>query len=101
MCKQAGFPVNVGGFGCRRAEDIALPSFLSSMNSVGELVEIILSRINMADTNEIAETVESWRRTSGDAPLPDHPSRRKAWDLPIVERNWENMLRVADQVSRA
>ena len=24
VCKQAGFPVNFGGFGCRRAEDIVL-----------------------------------------------------------------------------
>ena len=37
VCKQAGFPVNFGGLGCRRAEDIAVPSFLASMNSVGEL----------------------------------------------------------------
>ena len=96
-------PVNFGGLGCRRAEDIALPSFLASMNSVGEgeLVETILSRINIADTNELAEAVESSRRASGDAPLPDDPSRLKAWDLPILERNWENMLRVADQVCRA
>ena len=93
VCKQAGFPVNFGGLGCRRAEDIALPSSLSSMNSVGELVETILSRINTADTNELAEVVESWRGASGGATLPDDPSRQKAWDLPIVERNWENMLR--------
>ena len=88
VCKQAGFPVNFGGLGCRRAEDIALPSFLASMNSVGELVETILSRINIADTNELAEAVESWRGASGDAPLPDDLSRQKVWDLPIVERNW-------------
>ena len=43
------------------------------MNSVGELVETILSRINIADTNELAEAVESWRGVSGDAPLPDDP----------------------------
>ena len=98
VCKQAGFPVNFGGLGCRKAEDIALPSFLASMNSVGELVETILSRINIADTNELAEAVESGRGASGDAPLPDDPSRQKPWDLPIIERNWENMLRVADQV---
>ena len=77
VCKQAGFPVNFGGLGCRRAEDIALPSFLASMNSVGELVETILSRINIADTNELAEAVESWRGASGGAPLPDDPSRQK------------------------
>ena len=71
------------------------------MNSVGELVETILSRLNIADTNELAEAVESWRGASGGAPLPDDPNRQRAWDLPIVERNWENMLRVADQVCRA
>ena len=103
MCKQAGFPVNLGGLGCKRAEDIPLPSFIASMNSVGELVETILSRINIADSNELAEAVESWRGASGGASLklPDDLSRQKAWDLPIAERNWENMLRVADQVSRA
>ena len=61
VCNQGGFPVNFGGLGCKRAEDIALPSFLAYMNSVGELVETILSRINIADTNELAEAVESWR----------------------------------------
>ena len=84
VCKQAGFPVNFGGLGCRRAEDIALPSFLASMNSVGELVETILSRINIADTNELAEAAESWRGASGDAPLPDDSSRQKAWDLLLL-----------------
>ena len=71
VCKQAGLPVSFGGLGCRRAGDIALPSFIASMNSVGELVETILSRINIADTNELAEAVESCRGASGDASLPD------------------------------
>ena len=98
-CKQAGFPVNFGDLCCRRAEDIALPFFLASMNSVGELVETILT--NIADTNELAEAVEFWRGASGGAPLPDDLSCQKPWDLPIVKRNWENILRVADQVFRA
>ena len=63
--------------------------------------KLFFSRINIADTNELAEAVESWRGASGGAPLPDDPSRQKAWYLPIVERNWENMLRVVDQVSSA
>ena len=67
---------------------------------MGELVETIISRINIADTNELAEAVESWRGVGGSL-LPDDLSRQKAWDLAIVKRNWENMLRVADQVSRA
>ena len=101
VCKQAGLPVSFGGLGCRREGDIALPSFIASLNSVGELVETILSRINIADTNELVETVESWRGASGGASLPDDPRRQKAWDLPIVKKNWDNMLLEADQVSRA
>ena len=82
--------------GCGRAGDVALPSFLASMNSVGELAEAILSRITIADTNELAEAVESWRGASVDASLPCPMTR-------VVRRpvdNWDNMLREADQVSR-
>ena len=82
----------------RRAGNIALPSFIASMNSVGELVETILSRINIADTNEL---VKSWRGASGGATLLDDPRRQKAWDLPIVKKKLDNMLLEADQVSRA
>ena len=42
---------------------------------MGELVEIFLSRINIADTNELAEAVKSWRGASGGASLPDDPRR--------------------------
>ena len=86
--KQTRLPVSFGGIWCRRAGDIAPPSFIASMNSVGELLETILSRINIADTNEPAEAVESWRETSGGASLPDDPRRQKAWNLPIVKKNW-------------
>ena len=54
------------------------------MQSVGELVETILCRINIADTNELAEAVESWRGTSGGASLPDDRRRQKAWGLPNI-----------------
>ena len=59
------------------------------MNSVGELVETILFIINIADTNELAEAVESWRGASGAAPLPDDLSRQRAWHHPIFNRNWK------------
>ena len=71
------------------------------MNSVGELVETILSRINIADTYELAEAVEPLRGASGGAALPDNPRRQKAWNLPIVKRNWTKLMRDADQVYRA
>ena len=101
VCIQAGLPVFCfGGLECKRAGNIALPSFIASMNSVGKLVETILSRINIAGTNELAEAVESWRGASGCASLSDDPRRQKAWGLPIDKKNWDNMLLEADQVSR-
>ena len=101
LVNRPGLPVSFGGLGCRRAGYIALHSFISSMNSVGELVVTILSRINRADINELAEAVESWRGASGGASLPDDLKRQKAWDLPIVKRNWDNILLKAGQVSTA
>ena len=57
--KQAGLLASLGGLGIRRAGDIAMPSFLASMNSVGKLVETILYRANIA--GELAQAVETWR----------------------------------------
>ena len=34
VCKQVGFSVSFGGFGCKRAGEIALPSSFTSMKSV-------------------------------------------------------------------
>ena len=59
VCEQTGFSVSFNGVGCRRAGDIALPSSLASRNSVRELVEIILSITNIANTNDLAEAVGS------------------------------------------
>ena len=71
------------------------------MNSVGELVETSFSRINIEDTYALAEALESWKWASGGASLPNDPRRQKACDLPIVKKNWDNMLLVADQVSKS
>ena len=53
----------------------------------------------IVDTNEFAEAVESCRGASGGSSLLDDPRREKAWELPIVKRNWDNMLREAGQMS--
>ena len=77
VCKQAWFSVSFGGLGCRRTGDIALASFLASMNFVGELVGSILSRIKKGDNNELAKAVEFW---GGIGVLePDYWPRRKKW----------------------
>ena len=59
VCQQTWFPVSFGGLSCRRVGDIALPSFLASKKSVVDLVETFHSKNNIADTNELAEALES------------------------------------------
>jgi len=99
---QASLPVCLGGLGCRKAGDIALPAFVSSMNSVSNLVEAILSNVNVADTDELAEAVESWKRgLQDDVPVPVHESSQKEWDTPRAHSILESLLARADQVERA
>ena len=74
VCKKTEIPVSFGGLSFRRAGDIALPSFLASMNSLGELVETILSRISIVDINELVEAMESWRWVSGGPSFSDYSS---------------------------
>ena len=62
---------------------------------MGELVEINLSRINIEDTNKLAEAVESWRGASGGVSLPDDPRRQKAWDLPIFKVSRTRLMETA------
>ena len=98
---QAGLPVALGGLGCRRAEDIALPAFVASLYSVNDLVDAILSRINMAETNELVDAVAAWTLRGESLQLPESKASQKSWDSPLMEISRENLLLVADQVSRA
>ena len=101
---QAALPVSHGGLGFRRAGDIALPAFISSMHSVSNLVEAVLSDVNIvADTEELQGAVELWRERGGD-PLSlegQDKSKQKVWDLPLVERTLNGLLAAADQTVRA
>ena len=90
--KQAGVPVRFGGLGCRIASDIALPSFLASKNSVGELVEIF---------NNITDIFQRLWCLRGGVPCSMTRDVRRTLDLPIVKKNGNIMLRNAYQVSRA
>ena len=98
---QASLPVGLGGLGCRRARDVALPAFVSSMHSVELLVETILSNINMVDTVELSEAEELWRRRCGGLDFPTDRFRQKDWDIPLATVSRDELLNGADQVVRA
>ena len=63
---------------------MALPTFVSSLHSVGLLDETILSNINMVDTAELSEAKELWGRRCGGLDIPVDRFRQKDWDIPLA-----------------
>ena len=100
---QAALPVKLGGLGCRKASDIALPAFLSSLHSVSDLVKTILSKVNMVETSELSEAVEAWKRGGEDMVAPGVGSndKQREWDLPAATITMKKLVVAADQVARA
>ena len=100
--QQATLPLAYGGLGVRKACDIALPAFISSMHSVGALVETILSNVNVVDTGELSDAEAAWRRQAGDISTPvENVHKQKSWDLPLAKVTQERLLAEVDQVGRA
>ncbi len=69
--------------GIRKARDIALPAYLSSVYSVAPLVEAVLSHINvLAETNGISDAVDTWKELY-DVNVPEDPEKvkQREWDV--------------------
>ena len=97
-------PVSVGGLGVRKASDIALPAFISSLHSTSELVEAVLLNVNhLAVDHELELAEGEWTLRMRGASLADGVDmcRQRTWDLPLAEFTRDELLSAADQVSRA
>ncbi len=70
---QASLPIPLGGLGIRRATDLALPCFLSSMSSFGEAAADLVS-------SAVAHDQEFITSLSFFDNVPDNPGRQKSWD---------------------
>ena len=100
--KQAVLPVSLGGLGVRRSEDIALPSFISSMYSTSSLVDSILSNsTGLEPTNELVEAINIWRNRSGEEPEGLAKKKQKSWDRISAKQDLEDQVRAANQVDAA
>jgi len=102
--EQAVLPVGLGGLGIRRAKDIALPAFISSLYSVGELVEAVLQNVlHLAGASELQSAEDDWRERVSGRTLADDADRcrQKTWDLPLAEGIQSRLLESADQVMKA
>lgn len=77
---KVSMPIRYGGMGIRKSGDIAMPAFLSSINSVINLVTLMLPSIT--DETMIAdypEALNEWSLSSETIPTKRH--YQKEWDL--------------------
>ena len=73
---QAMLPVKQGGLGFRRAIDIALPGFISSLLAVCPLVNAVLSKVSsLTQMGELTVAVLSWSSAHNSVCEPEGLSR--------------------------
>ena len=102
--EQAVLPTRLGGLGLRRAEEVALPSFIASLHRCQQLLHTILPASfvqKLSDERKQAE--DEWREKAGDKAAPDDNARgrQKSWDSPIAEHIKDCLLLEANQYDRA
>ncbi|GAV01400.1 hypothetical protein RvY_12120 [Ramazzottius varieornatus] len=98
--KQASLPVAKGGLGLRRAEEIALSTYLASISSAEQLVTSMDADFDLDEL--CAAELTSWMEVSGtELPLAALRIFQRTWDLPIVERNFSEVQQASSLTEKA
>lgn len=105
--EQATLPVASGGLGIRRATDVALPAFMSSVTCSHTLITQLLPR-GLHDTSGTCDpafkaAVLEWQSRTGSATIqPPYATAQKMWDTPLVRVQEVKVLSAAlDQAGKA
>lgn len=96
----ATIPIHMGGIGVRKVSDIVLPAFLSSVNSVSDLVKMMLP--NYTDESCIdgyTDGLSSWLSINNNE-LPVNKNFQRNWDLISIKRI-QNSLVLSSDVEKA
>lgn len=91
---QATLPVNLGGLGLRSASSLALPAFLSSVNSVSVLIDAILPPIFINIKDDFYDEGELlWHAATNIDPPTDKKNIQKTWDRPLLNIITDKLLK--------
>ena len=93
----------MGGVGLRRAGDLALPCYISSLFSFNNLIDEILANVGGIDGDEVDVAIAKWGEANGSAVEPSGLGvcSQKAWDRASCEQRVKTLLQGFNQVDRA
>lgn len=97
--EQAVLPVASGGLGIRRARDIALSAYISSVLSVENILKKVHPEAKVPHL--IREAVDRWMELSGQDMVPMDSHSQRAWDQVIVTKNCRTLMKEADDKTQA
>jgi hypothetical protein len=94
---QATLPVTHGGLGIRRATDIALPAYLSSVTGSHALISQLLPQrlhaISGTNDPKFTAAVAEWQSRAVFASVQQPlPTEMRIWDEPLVNAQVPNLL---------
>ena len=97
---QATLPVASGGLGIRRATDVALPAYLSSVagshSLITQLLPLRLHVISGTNDPSFIPAVSDWQvRVDSTLVQQPFPSKEKIWDEPLVRAHELKVLSAA------
>lgn len=84
--------------GIRRVRDIGIPSFLSSIFGVSDLIYATqpTSQIDLSDIAYYGETLAEWNELCPNASFPTDPSSQQQWDSVNIKRISSNFTFTTD-----
>ena len=95
---QASLPISCGGLGIRRASDISLPAYLSSVSATFSAVCSILSE-EFSESNFCSYFVQArnlWcqemKSDDADPTFPEQPGVQQKWDLPLATKKLDYLI---------
>ena len=93
---QAALPVKDGGLGVRRASDLAIPAYFSSLAASATVARQILPGEEELDTTICEGAKAMWIRKSGSEETPEEPAKQQSWDKPIVKKTYQSLIERSD-----
>ena len=91
---QSSLPISMGGLGIRKASEVAVPAYLSSVCATSKGVEAMVPNTIFEETNPFLESAQQrWLDMAGpDVLLPENTSSQKEWDLPLCKSRYDRLL---------